>query len=89
MDKRKLFVSILAGIMAAVMLLGLVASFIPTRANAATSSELKAQLDKLKEDKAKIDAKVNEIKGQIKENNEEYFIWYHLRFRKKIICVQM
>ena len=71
MDKRKLFVSILAGIMAAVMLLGLVASFIPTHAHAATSSELKAQLDKLKEEKAKIDAKVNEIKGQIKENNED------------------
>ena len=51
MDKRKLFVSILAGIMAAVMLLGLVASFIPTRVSAATSSELKVELDKLKEDK--------------------------------------
>ena len=60
MDKRKLFVSILAGIMAAVMLLGLVASFIPTHAHAATSSELKAQLDKLEEDKKAIDAKVNE-----------------------------
>ena len=71
MDKRKLFISILAGIMAAVMLLGLVASFIPTRAYAATSSELKAQLDKLKEDKKVIDAKVNELKGKISENNED------------------
>ena len=71
MDKRKLFVSILAGIMAAVMLLGLVASFIPTHAHAATSSELKAQLDKLKEDKKAIDAKVKELKGKISENNED------------------
>ena len=69
--KRKLFVSILAGIMAAVLLLGLVASFIPARASAATSSELKAQLDKLKEEKAVIDAKVKEIQGQITENNED------------------
>ena len=71
MDKRKLFVSILAGIMAAVMLLGLVAGFIPTRAHAATSSELKAQLDKLKEDKKAIDAKVNELKGKISANNDD------------------
>ena len=49
MDKRKLFISILAGIMALVMLLGLVASFIPT-AHAASSSELKAELDALKEE---------------------------------------
>ena len=59
MDKRKLFVSILAGIMAAVLLLGLVASFIPTRAYAATSGELKIQLDKLKEEKAQIDARID------------------------------
>ena len=71
MDKRKLFVSILAGLMAAIMLLGLVASFIPTHAHAATSSELKAQLDKLKEDKKVIDAKVKELKGKISENNDE------------------
>ena len=71
MDKRKLFVSILAGIMAAVLLLGLVASFIPTRAYAATSGELKIQLDKLKEEKAQIDAKVKELKGKISANNDE------------------
>ena len=71
MDKRKLFVSILAGIMAAVMLLGLVASFIPTRVSAATSSELKVELDKLKEEKKAIDAKVQELKGKISENNED------------------
>ena len=71
MDKRKLFVSILAGIMAAVMILGLVASVIPTRAHAATSSELKEQLEKLKEDKKVIDEKVEEIKGKISANNDE------------------
>ena len=69
--KRKLFVSILAGIMAAVLLLGLVASFIPTHASAATSSELKIQLDKLKEEKAVIDAKVKELQGKIDANNED------------------
>ena len=71
MDKRKLFVSILAGIMAAVMLLGLIAGFIPTTVHAATSSELKKQLDALKADKKVIDAEIKKIKGQIKENNTD------------------
>ena len=71
MDKRKLFVSILAGIMALVMLLGLIAGFIPTTAQAAKSSELKAQLEKMKEEKKEIDAKIKEIKADIKENNSD------------------
>ena len=71
MEKRKLFVSILAGIMALVMILGLIAGFIPTTAHAATSSELKAQLDALKADKAEIDAEIKRIKGQISENNDD------------------
>lgn len=70
MDKRKRIISILAGIMALVMILGLIAGFIPA-ASAATSNELKAQLDALKEEKAQIDAQIKEIKGQITENNEE------------------
>ena len=70
MDKRKLLISILAGIMALVMLLGLIAGFIPT-AHAATSSELKAQLEVLEKDKAEIDAKIKELQGQISENNDD------------------
>lgn len=69
--KRKLIVSILAGLMALVMLLGLIAGFIPTRASAATSSELWAQLEVLKEDKAQIDAKIAELQGKINANNGE------------------
>ena len=70
MDKRKLLVSIIAGIMALVMILGLIAGFIPA-AHAASSSELKAQLDMLKEDKAKIDAEIERINGQITANNDD------------------
>ena len=69
--KRKLIISILAGIMAFVMLFGLVAGFLPTRASAATSSELKAQLDVLQEEKEAIDAKIQQIQGQINANNGE------------------
>ena len=70
MDKRKLFISILAGIMALVMLLGLVAGFIPA-AHAATSSELKAQLEKLEEDKAAIDAELEKLNAQLSETNDD------------------
>ena len=70
MDKRKRLISILAGIMALIMILSLIAGFIPT-AHAATSSELKVQLDALKEEKAAIDAEIKKIKGQITENNDD------------------
>ena len=67
MDKRKLIVSILAGILALVMVLGLVAGFIP-RVSAASSSEIKKQLDSLKEDKKAIQEEIAKLKGQINEN---------------------
>ena len=69
--KRKLIVSVLAGLMALIMLLGLIAGFIPTHASAATSSELWAQLEVLKEDKAEIDAQIEELQGKIDANNGE------------------
>ena len=70
MDKRKLLISILAGLMALVMLLGLIAGFIPT-AHAATSSELKAELDALKAEKEEIDSQIDQVKGQISSNNDD------------------
>ena len=56
--------------MALVMVLGLIAGFIPA-AHAYSSSELKAQLDALKAEKAKLDAEIKELKGQISENNSD------------------
>ena len=58
--------------MALVMILGLIAGFLPTPASAATSSkELKKQLEGLKDDKASIDAEIKALKGKIKNNNGE------------------
>ena len=72
MDKtRKIIVSVLAAILALVMVLGLVAGFIPTQASAASSSEIKKQIDALKEDKAAIQEEINKLKGQIKENQND------------------
>ena len=70
MDKRKKLISLIAGLLALIMILGLIAGFIPS-AHAATSSELKVELDALKEEKAAIDAEIKKIKGQITENNDD------------------
>ena len=51
MKNRKLFVQILAGIMAGVMILGLVMSIIPTHVHAAkSSSEIKEEINDLKDE---------------------------------------
>lgn len=71
MDKRKLIVSILAGLLALVMIFGLVAGFIPTQVSAASSSEIKKQLDALKEDKKAIQEEIAKLKDQIDENQSE------------------
>ena len=64
MDKRKLIVSILAGLLALVMIFGLVAGFIPTQVSAASSSEIKKQLDALKEDKKAIQEEIAKLKDR-------------------------
>ena len=71
MKKRKLWVSILAGVMAAIMLLSLVLSLIPTKVSAASSSEIRKQLNKLKEEKSEIAAQIKEVKGLYKANANE------------------
>ena len=51
MNNRKLRVSLLAGLLALALVLGLAAGFMPTTVEAATSGELKAQLNNLKKQK--------------------------------------
>ena len=48
MKNRKRMVSILAGFMAFVMLLTLILGLLPTPASAASSSEIRKQINKLK-----------------------------------------
>lgn len=69
MDKRKLVVSVIAGLLAVVMILGLVANIIPILADAApSSSELKEQLEALEKEKEQIDATISELEGQLSDN---------------------
>lgn len=71
MRNRKRLVSIMAGIMAAIMLLSMILSLIPTNVGAASSKEIKKQIEALKEEKKEIDTKLKEVKGQYDANFDE------------------
>lgn len=67
MKNKKFWVSLLAGIMALIMLLGLVLSILPS-AHAASSSEIRDQIEQLEEDEKELEAKIEELKKQQSEN---------------------
>lgn len=68
MKQRKLWVSILAGIMAFIMVAGLLVSVLPGKADAESLSELKKQLAKLEADKKEIDKEISNLRGQLSGN---------------------
>ena len=70
MHNRKLWVSILSGMLAVIMILSLFVGVLPGRAEASVLSSLYEQKEKLKEEKKEIDAKVNELEGQLSSNLE-------------------
>ena len=71
MKNRKKIVSILAGVMAAIMLLTLLLSLIPVPASAASSKEIKKQIEQLKKDKKELEAQIKDVKDQYKANEDE------------------
>ena len=71
MKNKKLLVRIMAGFLAAILLLGLMAMVFPTYASAKSSSVLKGELNELKEQKAEIQAEMNALEGQLKDNLDE------------------
>lgn len=72
MQQRKRLIAIVAGILVAVMVFGLLGSIVPTLASAAeSSSEIKKQLDALKKDKEKIDATIKDLQGKLSDNLTE------------------
>ena len=70
MKNRKRLVSILAGIMALIMLLSLIASIIPV-AHAASSSEIRKQINELKEQKKEIEEQIKDVKAQYQQTEDE------------------
>ena len=71
MKKRKNGISLLAAALAVVMILSHVLWVTPFRADAASSGELKSQLEALEAEKDKIDAKLKELEGKLSDNMDK------------------
>ena len=71
MKNRKKLVSLLAGIMAAVLLLTLIFSILPMRAAAASSSEIRKQINALQEDRKDIKNQITELQVQYDATSNE------------------
>lgn len=71
MKNKRLFISILAGIMAGILLLGLILSALPTKANAASSSEIKNQIEELEKEQAALEEQIKDLQGQQNDNVSE------------------
>ena len=71
MKKRKRLVSILAGIMAGLLLLTLILGLLPTPASAMSSSEIRSQINALRQEKKAIEAEIKAVKEQYKANEDE------------------
>lgn len=68
MTQKKTKISVLAGVLALVLLFGLVTNLLPGQVNAASSSEIKNQINGLKDDKKELDAEIKALREQIKDN---------------------
>lgn len=71
MNNPKFRVSVRSGALAVMLFLSLVLNLIPTRACAASSSEIRQQIKELKADKKEIEAQIEEVQGQYEANENE------------------
>ena len=71
MKNRKKMVSILAAVMAAIMVLTLILSLLPTKAYAASSSEIRKQINGLQEKRTEMKSQMKELQEQYKANEDE------------------
>ena len=71
MKNRKRLVSILSGVMAAVLLLTLIIGLLPTTVSAASSSEIRKQINELKKQKNEISEQIKDVQEQYKQNEDE------------------
>ena len=72
MKKKKLWVSILAGLLAALMVFGIIAGILPTMASAERSSaEIKNEIEQWKEQLKQNQSEVSKLEGQLSANMSE------------------
>ena len=68
MNNRKLWVSILAGILALIMILSLFIGVLPGVASAYTKSELEQQIAELQKEKEQYDKEISGLRSQLQDN---------------------
>ena len=87
MKKRQFWVSLIAGLLAALMVFGLIASAIPTYAGAAkSSSEIKKEIEELKKKQKETQSQIAVLEGQLSDNMdkmEEMFAYTIQKTKKK------
>lgn len=71
MKNRRLWISIIAAVLAVAMVLSLIVAILPHSAGAASSSELKNQLDELQAQKDAISQQIADLESQQSENRDE------------------
>jgi len=70
MKNKKFWVSLMAGLMAAIMILSLLLQLIPP-AQAATSSEIKDQIEEMEKEQAERQKELDELEAKLKNNLKE------------------
>lgn len=71
MKNKKFWVSLISGIMAAIMILSLIFSCLPVSAKAASSSEIKNQINELEKKNDELQKQIDELEKQKKQNQTE------------------
>jgi len=71
MKNKKLWVSIIAGALAVLMLLSLLAGLFPMRASAASSAQIREEINGLKNQQEELQGQIDDLKSQISDNMGE------------------
>lgn len=71
MKNKKFWVSLLAAVMAGVMILTLLLQLIPSHASAASSSEIQNQIDQMEKEQEQLQEKLEELEAKRKENLDQ------------------
>lgn len=71
MKKRQLWISIIAGLLAALMIFGLVASAIPSASAAKSSSEIEKEIEDLKKQQEQNRTQIAILEGQLSQNMDK------------------
>ena len=71
MKNKKHILSVLAGILSVLMLIGMAGDVLPGSARAASSSELKELLSELESENEKIQAELDTLRSQFSDNLDE------------------